>query len=119
VKHPWDTVVWWEIRRIPYNLILLAVGIVSLFVVGTLESHLVKSGEDEFEPSLGIVFYALTANLFYTVGWMAELSGFWGSAARAARIRPKVFRLGLTFSAVLTLLPAILFTVIWAAHGFP
>jgi hypothetical protein len=77
-----------------------------------------KADEDIGKPFLTVIFYALTANLCYTLGWISELLWGWGDTAKTEKMRPKVFRFGLIFSASLTLSPAIVLSLIWAAHSF-
>jgi len=115
-----DVVVWWEIRRIPYNLALLAVGLVSVFAIVWIGSRLVPAGEDFVEPIgllLGVVVYAVLANVCYSFGWMTEL--IWSEdAGERLAIRARFFRNGFLFSVGLTGLPAVLMLVLWAASGF-
>ena|ERR1700710_1464142 len=112
----WDAIVWWEIRRLPFNLILLAAGLLTLFLCLTIANHL-RSAQGAYEVSpfllVPIVLYGFTANLFYTLGWISELLWSGGDAARTAPLRRRVFRLGLIGSVVLTLLPAGLMALVW------
>jgi hypothetical protein len=118
MKRPWDAVAWWEIRRVPFNLLILAVGLVSGFIFALVGSHVFRADEDFGKPFLTAVLYGLAANVCYTLGWITELLWSWGDTEQTEKTRPKVFRLGLVFSASLTLLPAIVLSLIWAAHGF-
>lgn len=121
MKPPWDAIAWWEIRRIPFNLIVLVVGFASGLVIELVGSRLVRPGEDVEEP-LGIIIvvigYAVAANICYSLGWITELLWSGGDTTRTEAIRPKVFRLGIIFSVVLTILPAILIPLAWAIWGF-
>jgi hypothetical protein len=65
-----------------------------------------------------VFMYAFAANLCYTLGWITELLWAWGDTARTELIRPKVFRVGLIFSAAITALPAVVLVSTWAARGF-
>jgi len=116
MKRPWDAIVWWEVRRVPFNLVILAAGIVSAFIIG---SRVFAVDQDLGSPFMEAAFYAIAANLCYTLGWVTELLWAWGDTAQTETIRPKVFRVGLIFSASLTLLPAIVISLFWAAHRFP
>jgi len=118
MKQPWDAVTWWEIRRIPFNLLILAVGLVSGFIVALIGSHVFKLDQDLGSPFIAVAIYAVAANLCYTLGWITELLWTWGNTAQTSAIRPKVFRAGLVFSASLTLLPALVISLMWAARGF-
>ena len=121
VKRPWDAIVWWEIRRIPFNLCVLVAGLVSGLVIELVGSRLVKPGEDVEEPLgiiVGAIVYAVAANLCYSVEWISELLWSWGDTTRTETMRAKIFRIGLVFSVVVTLMPAILVPLIWAIFGF-
>lgn len=113
MKRPWDAIVWWEIRRIPFNLLVLAVGLVTYLIVAFAGSRMLGPDADFGNPFLGVIFYAIGANLCYTLGWITELLWAWGNTAQTETIRPKVFRAALIFSAILTLLPAIVLPLIW------
>ena len=118
MKRPWDAIAWWEIRRIPFNLFMLVIGLGSGFLFLLAGSHVFNPEEHFGSPFLAVVFYGLAANLCYTLGWITELLWGWGDTTQTEKIRPKIFRLGLIFSASLTLLPAIILTMIWAFHNF-
>ena len=117
MKQPWDAVVWWEIRRIPFNLALLAVGVLSAFLFAAIGSEVLRD-HNIGSPLLAAAFYTLAANLCYTLGWLTEILWSWGRTTQTATIRPKVFRLGLFFSAGLTFFPVIVISVIWLVARF-
>src|SRR5258708_22728075 len=104
MNRAWDAIIWWEKRRIPFNLIVLVAGVASLLVVGLIGSRLVRPGEDIEEP-LGILFgvvgYAVAANLCYSLGWVTELLWSWGDTSRTEALRPTVYRLGVIAAIVL------------------
>ncbi len=105
---------WWEFRRIPFNLAVLAAGFVSGSAIAFAGGRMLGQEADLGHPFIGIILYGLAANLCYTLGWITELLWAWGDTARTEKIRPKIFRVGLVFSASLTLLPAIAIPLIWA-----
>ena len=120
MKQPFDAIVWWEIRRIPYNIILLIIGILTLTVVEVLGAHLVKPGDDIIDPPallVGIVGYGIAANLLYTLGWVTEIAWSGGDTSRTRPLRSRVFLKGVAFSALITIWPAIL--VLTAEFFFP
>jgi len=118
MKRPWDAIAWGEIRRIPFNFVILVVGLLSWLTVGFVGSRVFGPDQDFGKPFIGVILYAVITNLCYTLGWISELLWAWGNTAQTETIRPKVFRVGLIFSASLTLLPAIILWLTWAAHGF-
>jgi hypothetical protein len=66
MRKPWNVVVWWEIRRIPYNLALLVVGLVSVASIEWVGGRLTRAGEDFVEPLFllfGVIVYAILANI--------------------------------------------------------
>jgi hypothetical protein len=116
MKRPWDAIAWWEIRRIPFNLLVLAAGFVTFIVVAFAASRMLGPNADFGNPFLGAILYAIAANLCYTLGWVTELLWAWGNTAQTETSRPKVFRAALIFSAAVTLLPAIVLPLIWAVQ---
>jgi hypothetical protein len=110
---------WWELRRIPYNLIVGLFGVFTCVItvlVAAIASE--KFGEPLGLPDppiiavFAVIFFAVMANVCYTGGWVAELlvRAIWKE--RAGDFAQISFRLGLLFSAVVTLAPAVLFTVL-------
>jgi hypothetical protein len=121
MKQPWDAIVWWEIRRVPYNAALAILGIITISALLWIGSHLFASGEGVDEPLgliVGAVFYGLAANVFYTLGWISELLWSGGDTSKTQPFRKRVFFLGLIISCVLTLLPAVLIPALWWMLGF-
>ena len=118
VRSDWQSVVlWWEVRRIPYNIAVGLVGTFSLVSMFFLiaASDALEPGEEAIElvglfvlPLLGGIFF----NVCYTAGWVLEL--LVRSAARADNrfLGPILFTGGLLLSFGIVLLPAVL----WATH---
>jgi hypothetical protein len=121
MRRPWDAIIWWELRRIPFNILILIVGVVSLGSIILIGSYFVRPGEDVIEPLFalfGAVVYGVLANLAYTLGWVTELLWSWGDTQRTELLRRRVFWLGVAFSVGLTLLPGVLVPLIWIVFGF-
>lgn len=87
-----DVVVWWESRRIPFNLIVGAAGIASALVMllmGLVTENVVVGAIDaQGSPIFAIVaviFYGIAANICFTGGWILELLSrrLWGTRAEA------------------------------------
>src|SRR5258708_20262079 len=102
MKAPKDTIVWWEIRRIPYNVMLLLLGICTIAIVETVGGHYANPGEDVEEP-LGIIFgaivYGVAANVCYTLGWITAILLLSRSPAQAKeKYRANLFSSGILFS---------------------
>jgi len=103
-----DIIKWWELRRIPYNLIVGATGILTLLVTVAIEPP---------DPPLFLIFwvfaYGVGANICFTGGWIVEIAGRKERRGRAGAFAEKAFALGLLFSVLLTLVPAVLITAVF------
>ena len=110
-----DVILWWEVRRIPYNLIVGTAGILTCVVavgVGIAAETLFNSEFGMPDPPifavLAVLLYGILANVCYTGGWIFELVVRKLRPVDADRIAVTSFCLGLIFSVVLTLAPGIL-----------
>lgn len=113
---PWSAIVWWEIRRIPFNIALAVAGLASLAAIYGVFDPLVPPGEDLIEPVplyLAVGLYAAMANAGYTLGWVSELIWSGGDPARTEPFRARVFYAGLLGSVTLTLAPAAVAGLAW------
>ena len=114
-----QVILWWELRRILFNAILLVIGLAA--IIGCLWLiDMVNPDGDVGTPLLGIVLYGFLANLFYTLGWIVELSGRQTDPASARLRGQRMFRAGMLFSCILTSLPfwfGIAFLVVNRAHA--
>jgi hypothetical protein len=112
-RRPGAIIRWWEARRIPFNLIVGASGVVSLGII-SLISILPPSAHGFSIPFLAIVVYGVLANLCYSLGPTVELTVEKLSGGRVLPTGPLLLRAGLTFSVGLTLvLPVILVVIGW------
>jgi hypothetical protein len=119
----WQIIVWWEVRRIPYNLLVGSAGIVSslLCVASSLvgEKYL---GEPIGlpDPPLFAIFaaiaYGIMANVCFAGGWIAEIAALKVWKDEAQHFGPISHTLGVIFSVALTLLPGILIMGILGIH---
>ena len=94
---------WWESRRPVYNFAVIAAGITTLIIVYLAE--LLIGGSTGGVPWIGIVIYGILANLFYTLGPIADsfVMRRWGRDY--SEVGPTLFRYGFVFAVGLTLLP--------------
>ncbi|MEO1626587.1 MAG: hypothetical protein AAFV25_15635 [Bacteroidota bacterium] len=67
-RHPIEAIVWWEEKRMYYNLILI--GWEVCMMVSYAEGTIRYGIENAIWDSL---YFTIAANLFYTFGWMVEL----------------------------------------------
>ena len=120
MKRPHDAIVWWELRRVLFNLALLIAGLMSVVSVVFIGSQFLPVGEDVVEPLamlFGGIAYGILANIFYTLSWVTEIAWSGGNTSRTEALRPKIFRWGMIFSVILTLAPGVLIPLIVAIQG--
>jgi hypothetical protein len=121
-----EVIRWWESRRLFFNAVVGCTGLVTCFLLivcaFTADSFVGEPIGMPDGPLLGvflIVPYALLANLFYTGGWVAELLILAGGKAQgAAAFGVKAFRIGVTFSILVTLCPAVICWIAFAVALF-
>jgi hypothetical protein len=108
-----ETIVWWESRRIPYNLIVGSFALVCfiLFALAIDCSGHLKPGEDAFEPLMLFVGLILM-NVCYTGGWIVEVIGRMIGIIRSQYFSPILLKFGLGFSLFVVSLPAIIWVVV-------
>lgn len=117
-RTPLSSLRWWESRRLLFNQVVGATGLVTLASISAL--FLLGPGtlgEFSLLPLLvGAAVYGIAANVCYTLGWFIELAAraVWGR--RAPDLGPLLFRQGLIFSVGLTLLPVLVMAFIWVIH---
>jgi hypothetical protein len=109
---------WWEARRIPYNLIVGSAGIVTciVFAIIGLGSYFFFRSDFGLPGSplfavFAIIIYGVLANICYTGGWVAELIIRRAWPEEADQFASRTLLLGLLFSVLLTLTPAIVLVV--------
>ena len=103
-----QVILWWELRRLPYNGLLLIIGVLSIIGMERIISPVLPLGVDAVEPMLlvpGIALYGFMANLCYTMGWVLELWNRKRDSFAARERGLRMFRTGMFFSCVLTTLP--------------
>ena len=99
---------WWEARRLHYNAVVGGAGLLSLATVSAAELIFFDGGVLPWQP---VVAFAVMANLCYCLGPAVEIAieKLW--RGQVLPVGPALFRMGLTFSVGLALLP-ILITLI-------
>ncbi|MGH6872531.1 MAG: hypothetical protein ACREHE_13605 [Rhizomicrobium sp.] len=117
MTRPWDAFAWWEIRRVPFNLIVLVAGVVTLFAIEIVGARLAGVGPEIMASPLfvaAVLAYAVAANVCYTLGWVTEMLWSGGDTTRTELHRGRIFWLGTGFSVLVTLVPMFLFPLLWA-----
>jgi hypothetical protein len=103
---------WWESRRLTFNVIVGAAGLVTLgatnliALLPPLSMHM-----GVFWPA--VIAYGVFANLFYSLGFVTEAAMQRAWHDETPRVGPALFRQGLIFSVGLTLFPIALMGIGW------
>jgi hypothetical protein len=101
----WSVVRWWEKRRLAYNVAVGTAGMVTLAVAALTDG--------QGPPFMLPLVYGVIANIFYTMGPVADLAMRKVLGERAPAVGPAMFRYGFAFAVGLTLLPVPLFIFSW------
>lgn len=106
---------WWERRRLGYNVFVGAAGLVSLASLG-LGSLVVPGMDPGLAPLIPAAVFGVMANVCYLLGALVEiaLDRLWGRDVLP--VGPTLYRMGLTFSVGLALLPTLLVTIAVVIH---
>ena len=108
---------WWEKRRLAYNLFMLPTGLTTVGVLGVVLNLPpgAPPGGTPMEPEFftACVIYGLLANVCYTLGATVESTAHLAFGREVLPVGPALWRMGLTFSMGLTLLPAAVLTFVW------
>ncbi len=105
-------ILWWELRRFAFNLLVGIAGAISLMLFIYIASRRSTDFEDGPEP-FAVFFFAIGANICYTGGWIWELGARALWKEKAAHFGPIMFSLGLIFSILMALAPSLIATAIY------
>jgi len=112
-----DIVLWWELRRIPYNIIVGIAGLfsLSLFYFFISRTNVLKPGEDAVEP-IALLATPVVMNICYTAGWVVE--GFLDKASSDEEdvLGPKLLRSGLKLSLIVVFIPSLFWGAYWLSR---
>ena len=61
---------WWEQRRVFYNAVMLVAGFITIVLAVSLKEIRFADLLNALPP---VLIFALSANLFYTLGWITEI----------------------------------------------
>jgi hypothetical protein len=115
----WQIFLWWELRRIPFNLIVGATGIFTCVFLFGLEILLKSDILDNIlpdPPAIAILGYGFLANVCFTGGWIMELLAKKVFQEQSKHFGEILFLCGMIFSMALTLLPILIYFVIVVTH---
>ncbi len=107
---------WWESRRLVYNAVVGATGLVTLAVMGLIS--LVPPGLPNIIPPWPVILaYGALANVCFTLARRSRsrFQRLW--RGRVLPVGPVLFRQGLSFSVGLTLLPVFVASTTWVARA--
>lgn len=101
----YQVILWWELRRFPYNFFLGASGLLSLYCFSLL-----VDGWFSFvsPPLIAGMTGAFLANFFYSFGWIVELLVRPIFGHRVRQFGEKAFKYGLVFSIFMAFVPTIM-----------
>ena len=103
---------WWESRRLTYNAVVGATGLVTIAAMKLIALlPPLSTNLPVFWP--GVAAYGLFANLFYSLGFATEAAMQRAWHDETPRVGPPLFRQGLIFSVGLTLFPIALMGIAW------
>ena len=103
----WRVIAWWELRRIPFNGIVGAYGVLCLviFFWAIVTSGHLQPGEDAVEP-IALMAAPFGINALYTLGWLVEVPVRLVRPDVSPRFGPLLLKLGLGLAFVLITIPA-------------
>jgi hypothetical protein len=104
-------VLWWEIRRLLYNLFLIFFLLITIGILSILPNN----GFVKLYPGpmlavgvyFGILLFFVLSNLFYTTGWIFQLATRNMNWVKIKLLTQKSFILGILISLLVTITPVI------------
>ena len=118
LETPRQIILWWERRRLPFNIIVGATGILTctLLLVGEMLAEKIfgdeVGGGSPILAVFGVFAYGIMANICYTGGWISELVAKYIWKEQAQNLGKIAFALGIVFSVLLTLLPVVFYLLL-------
>lgn len=116
-RSKWAILRWWESRRIFYNLVVGAAGVVTLTAT-FLFTALPPYPGNLRGIGLVVLLYGVMANVFYTFGAPLDLFLRRVLRDRGGPVAQALFRYGVAFAIGLTLLPIPLMALGWVLKWF-
>ena len=91
-RSSFDILLWWELRRIPFNAILIITLIIGLKVLG-IHFFEMEMGDGEYFIFLMLVGFIVLCNIAFSFGWFIEML-----RDRNSTYAPKAFKLAILLS---------------------
>jgi hypothetical protein len=112
-RSAWKVIAWWEVRRLPFNLIVGVYGSLCflIFFWAITASGQLQPGEDAVEP-LALVAAVLGINFLFTLGWLIEVPARLLAQSPPPRLAPRLMKVCLALVLVFVSLPA----AFWAGY---
>jgi hypothetical protein len=118
-----DVIWWWESRRLAFNLLVGATGILTCIGLGIVlgigiqfpqvaDADFLLPDPPLFAAIFGILGFGIAANICYTGGWIVELLVRCTWPDESDRLATLTFTLGLLVAVCVTLLPIPLFAML-------
>ena len=103
----WRIIAWWELRRIPFNIVVGTYGVLcfAVFLSAITTSGDLQPGEDAVEP-LALLAAPFGINLLYTLGWLVEVPARLLVPGLSSRFGPMLLKLGFGLGLFLITMPA-------------
>jgi len=101
-SHIKDMIIWWEKRRLIYNVLIIALSIFSMYSYWDYPMRTMIGSE---QIIINAIVFVLGANLFYTLGWGSGIISYYRidkTYVSSNRKRWILFTLGTIFSLILT-----------------
>jgi hypothetical protein len=114
----WEIIKWWELRRIPYTIVVGGVGILSYFITNSIIENYAQTGEEYLNPAsllIGVPVAIIVSNVCYTFGWIVELARKRTSPEESRGYRVFAFYLGVIFSILVMSFPMVAL-LSWVRH---
>lgn len=107
------TILWWEVRRIPFNVVIGGYGIICLavFFLAIGSSGVLEPGDDAVEP-IALMAAPFGVNCLYTLGWLVEATGRLLHPKLPASTGPLLLKLGIGLGLALISVPP----AFWVAY---
>jgi hypothetical protein len=109
----WSAILWWERRRVPFNLFVVgyAIPCFVVFIIALSTSGYLQPGEDAVEP-LALLAAPVVINVLYTLGWLVEVPARIVVPSLSPCFGPTLLKLGMGLGVFLISVPAVL----WAGY---
>ena len=109
----WQIMAWWELRRLPYNLVVGLSGTLGLLLFVWFNKLPPRPVPEPAVDPLPVILFGAGANFFYTAGWVVELiaRNLWPE--KVPKLGPQLLLTGSLLSVMLALFPAIAGFVAW------